>query len=289
MDALAELIGSLPDGVVVTDPEAVEKYRHDWSRDVSAGTPLAVVRAEDAGQVQTAVRWAATHRVPVVPRGGGQRAVGWLERTGRRHRGLPRADAFDRDRRRLPGRCRRARRLQRRGQAGCCRARPVVPARPVVVRDLLDRRQHRDQRRWALLREVRRDHRLRARPRRGAGGRDPGHPRWQADQGRGRPEPAQAVRRQRGDAGHRHPGDPPPGPRPAPRSTLVASFPSVRRGGRGGRGDRADAAAVDDGADGPHLDQRGRGLQAHGARPDRRGCSSRSPMPRGRHGRRRSR
>ena len=71
MDALSELTGSLPDGVVVTAPDAVEKYRFDWSRDSTAGTPIAVVRAEDAGQVQTAVRWAARHRVPVVPRGAG--------------------------------------------------------------------------------------------------------------------------------------------------------------------------------------------------------------------------
>jgi glycolate oxidase len=70
-DAVDELRGLLPDGVVVTEPAAVEKYRHDWSRDPSAGTPVAVVRAEDAGQVQTAVRWAAAHRVPVVPRGAG--------------------------------------------------------------------------------------------------------------------------------------------------------------------------------------------------------------------------
>ena len=42
---------------VITDRDAVEKYRHDWSRDPSAGTPLAVVRAEDAGQVQTAMRF----------------------------------------------------------------------------------------------------------------------------------------------------------------------------------------------------------------------------------------
>ncbi len=69
--ALAELVEALPDGVVVTDPAAVEKYRHDWSRDAAAGTPAAVVRAEDAGQVQEAVRWAARHRVPVVPRGAG--------------------------------------------------------------------------------------------------------------------------------------------------------------------------------------------------------------------------
>jgi glycolate oxidase len=69
--ALRQLIESLPAGVVVTEPATVEKYRHDWSRDPSAGTPDAVVRAEDAGHVQTAVRWAAEHRVPVVPRGAG--------------------------------------------------------------------------------------------------------------------------------------------------------------------------------------------------------------------------
>ena len=69
--ALRQLVESLPAGVVVTEPATVEKYRHDWSRDPSAGTPAAVVRAEDAGQVQAAVRWAAEHRVPVVPRGAG--------------------------------------------------------------------------------------------------------------------------------------------------------------------------------------------------------------------------
>ncbi|WP_337692346.1 FAD-binding oxidoreductase [Nocardioides cynanchi] len=71
MDALEELRAALPGDVVVTDPAATEKYRHDWSRDPSAGTPEAVVRAEDAAQVQIAVRWAAAHRVPVVPRGAG--------------------------------------------------------------------------------------------------------------------------------------------------------------------------------------------------------------------------
>jgi glycolate oxidase len=71
MSAVDELLGALPDGVVVTDPDAMEKYRFDWSRDQTAGKPLAVVRAEDAGQVQTAVRWAASHDVPVVPRGAG--------------------------------------------------------------------------------------------------------------------------------------------------------------------------------------------------------------------------
>ncbi|WP_414690837.1 FAD-binding oxidoreductase [Nocardioides sp.] len=71
MEALAELVASLPDGVVATDSATTGNYRFDWSRDTGAGTPVAVVRAEDAGQVQAAVRWAAEHRVPVVPRGAG--------------------------------------------------------------------------------------------------------------------------------------------------------------------------------------------------------------------------
>ena len=65
------LVDTLPAGVVLTDPDAIEKYRFDWSKDRSAGRPLAVVRAENADQVQTAVRWAAQHQVPVVPRGAG--------------------------------------------------------------------------------------------------------------------------------------------------------------------------------------------------------------------------
>jgi glycolate oxidase len=69
--AVDELVAALPAGVVVTDADGVEKYRFDWSRDPSAGTPRAVVRAEDAGQVQVAVRWAAAHRVSIVPRGAG--------------------------------------------------------------------------------------------------------------------------------------------------------------------------------------------------------------------------
>lgn len=71
MPHLDALIDALPDGVVLTEPDAMEKYRYDWSRDASAGTPCAVVRAENAEQVQIAVRWAAEHRVPVVPRGAG--------------------------------------------------------------------------------------------------------------------------------------------------------------------------------------------------------------------------
>ncbi len=68
---VAELRSELPDHVVLTDPDVVEGYRYDWSHDLAAGRPVAVVRAEDAEQVQAAVRWAARHGVPVVPRGAG--------------------------------------------------------------------------------------------------------------------------------------------------------------------------------------------------------------------------
>src|SRR5262245_60398336 len=71
MDPIEELREALPGDVVVTGADAVEKDRYDVSRDPSAGTPDAVVRARDAAQVQTAVRWAAAHAVPVVPRGAG--------------------------------------------------------------------------------------------------------------------------------------------------------------------------------------------------------------------------
>jgi len=70
-DTLDELVAALPAGVVVIEPAAIEKYREDFAHDGTAGTPIAVVRPEDAAQVQTAVRWAAAHRVPVVPRGAG--------------------------------------------------------------------------------------------------------------------------------------------------------------------------------------------------------------------------
>src|ERR671918_2088334 len=68
--ALTELVERLGDAVR-TDPVTCENYRFDWARDPAAGTPVAVVRARDAAEVQTCVRWAAEHGVPVVPRGAG--------------------------------------------------------------------------------------------------------------------------------------------------------------------------------------------------------------------------
>src|SRR6476659_8283281 len=65
------LRSALPDGVVVTEAATLENYRYDWSRDPAAGTPLAVVRPDDAAQVQAVVRWAAANKIGIVPRGAG--------------------------------------------------------------------------------------------------------------------------------------------------------------------------------------------------------------------------
>ncbi|WP_297697491.1 FAD-binding protein, partial [Mycobacterium sp.] len=70
-DALASLIADLPEGMVITDAGVTEGYRQDRAFDPSAGKPLAVVRPRRTEEVQTVLRWAAAHRVPVVTRGAG--------------------------------------------------------------------------------------------------------------------------------------------------------------------------------------------------------------------------
>ena len=201
----------------------------------------------------------------------GQRTVRGIECGRRRNRAQPRTDARGRDRPGLPGRGRRAGCVQRRGQGGCRRARTVVPARPVVVRDLLHRRQRGHQRRGAVLREVRRDHRLRPRPRHRACRRDAGDAGRKADQGRGRAQPGQAVRRQRRHARDRDPGHPAAGAGPGRQIDARGGVPDGRRCRPRRRRRTTQPAPVDDGADGPGLDQCGRGLQADGPGPAR-GC-----------------
>ena len=65
------LIAELPDGVVVTDPDILDSYRHDRAQDPAAGTPMAVVRPTKTEEVQAVLRWCTANRVPVVPRGQG--------------------------------------------------------------------------------------------------------------------------------------------------------------------------------------------------------------------------
>ncbi len=68
---LAGLAAELPEGMVVTDPAITEAYRQDRALDPSAGKPLAVVRPRRTEEVQTVLRWASAHRIPVVTRGAG--------------------------------------------------------------------------------------------------------------------------------------------------------------------------------------------------------------------------
>ncbi|QHN16168.1 FAD-binding oxidoreductase [Gordonia amarae] len=68
---VAPLAASLPEGMVVTDPDILEGYRQDRAQDPDAGTPLALVRPLTTEQVQTTVRWCAANGVRIVTRGAG--------------------------------------------------------------------------------------------------------------------------------------------------------------------------------------------------------------------------
>ena len=56
---------------MVTDPDVIEGYRMDRSNAQPAGRPRAVARVSCTAKVQTVLRWASAHRVPVVTRGAG--------------------------------------------------------------------------------------------------------------------------------------------------------------------------------------------------------------------------
>lgn len=71
MSDIQVLVTELGDDVVVIDAERMEKYRRDRANDPDVGVPLAVVRARSTEDVQSAVRFAAAHGIPVVPRGAG--------------------------------------------------------------------------------------------------------------------------------------------------------------------------------------------------------------------------
>jgi len=71
VDPIDELRDQLPAGRLLTDVDVVEAYRRDEARLVEPGRPLGVVLAHDVGDVQTTLRWATRHRIPVVARGAG--------------------------------------------------------------------------------------------------------------------------------------------------------------------------------------------------------------------------
>lgn len=67
----ADLLATIPDVPVLTDPDVLETYRQDRAADPDAGRPMAVVRARSTADVQAVLRWAIAAAVPVVPRGAG--------------------------------------------------------------------------------------------------------------------------------------------------------------------------------------------------------------------------
>jgi D-lactate dehydrogenase len=71
--AIAELAGRFR-GRVVSDPEALTRYAHDASSAV--GRADAAVAPADESDVEALVRWARSHRIPLVPRGGGTSLTG---------------------------------------------------------------------------------------------------------------------------------------------------------------------------------------------------------------------
>jgi glycolate oxidase len=70
-DALAALAAALPPDTLVTDADIVDGYRYDRAMTVVPGVPIAVVRASSTVDVQTTLRIASEHRLPVVTRGAG--------------------------------------------------------------------------------------------------------------------------------------------------------------------------------------------------------------------------
>src|SRR5215470_5144885 len=66
-----ELVGRLPAGQVLTDPDATGRFAHDQAEWAPFGTPAAVVRPHTAEQIQQVVLACLRHGVPVVPRGAG--------------------------------------------------------------------------------------------------------------------------------------------------------------------------------------------------------------------------
>src|SRR6187431_321150 len=68
---VADLLAALPVGTVVTDPDTLDRCSHDDAEWAEFARPTAVVFATSVDEVSTAVRIAAAHGVPVVPRGAG--------------------------------------------------------------------------------------------------------------------------------------------------------------------------------------------------------------------------
>lgn len=67
----AALADALPADALVLEAARMANYRFDRASDPEAGTPVALVRPETTEQVQTVVRIATAHGIPIVTRGAG--------------------------------------------------------------------------------------------------------------------------------------------------------------------------------------------------------------------------
>jgi len=68
---LSSLESLLTPGALVTEVDVLPNYRWGFTPDPDAGMPFAVVLASTVQDVQAGVRFAAAHRIPIVPRGAG--------------------------------------------------------------------------------------------------------------------------------------------------------------------------------------------------------------------------
>ncbi|MBM4420134.1 MAG: FAD-binding protein [Chloroflexi bacterium] len=75
MDLLAALGAAVPDGVV-SDPDALERYRSDEAALLHPPPPRAAVRPRTTAEVSAVLRIASAQRIPVVPRGAGSGLAG---------------------------------------------------------------------------------------------------------------------------------------------------------------------------------------------------------------------
>ena len=133
------------------------------------GSAGLVVFPRSADDVAACMRIAASHDLPVVPRGSGTGLAGGGHPDRRRARRRHHQDEPDpRGPAGGPARVGRARRPQPRSRHGARADRLHVRARPLVATGQLDRRQRQHERRRAALPRLRRDERARAGARRRA-------------------------------------------------------------------------------------------------------------------------
>ncbi len=76
MAFVEELAAALPDDAVITDRDILETYRYDRTDWLTPGQPVAAAFPRRTDEVAAAVKVAASHQVPIVPRGAGSSLAG---------------------------------------------------------------------------------------------------------------------------------------------------------------------------------------------------------------------